>query len=99
MLKKILRIIKRPKLFFLDSGLAVRLQGWSDPMPMLNSMQIGGLFETLALGEMVKFIRNKEFGEHTKMVVITSGGERLKLSRDCMVLPIMQLHDYLCEIA
>lgn len=145
------RLIKRPKIYFLDTGLATRLQGWSDPIPLLNSPQIGGMFETLVLGEIVKFIRNygkewevffartkdgqeidfiiktafgvyhlfevkyaihgvtrsvacppafkTEFGKEAKLVVITSGGVRLQLSRDCLVLPIMQLHDYLHEIA
>src|SRR3990167_5066689 len=37
------RLIKRPKLYFLDTGLATRLQGWSDPVPLLNSPQIGSL--------------------------------------------------------
>lgn len=52
------RLIKRPKLYFLDTGLAARLQGWSEQVPMLNSPQIGALFETLVLAEIVKFIRN-----------------------------------------
>lgn len=52
------RLIKSPKLYFLDTGLAVRLQGWSDPTPLLNSPQIGALFETLVLAEIIKFIRN-----------------------------------------
>lgn len=52
------RLIKTPKLFFLDTGLAVRLQGWQDSMPLFNSPQIGSLFETLVLNEIVKFIRN-----------------------------------------
>lgn len=52
------RLIKTPKLYFLDTGLAARLQGWSDPTPLLNSPQIGSLFETLVLAELVKFIRN-----------------------------------------
>lgn len=52
------RLIKRSKLYFLDTGLAARLQGWSECVPLLNSPQIGSLFETLAVGEMVKFIRN-----------------------------------------
>lgn len=144
------RLIKRPKIFFLDTGLAVRLQGWSDAIPLMNSPQIGGVFETLALAEIVKFIRNygkdwevffartkdgqevdfiiktaagrfhlfevkyaihgiskaiacppafkTEFGKDTKLTVITSGGERLQLSQACMLLPIMQLHDYLHTI-
>ena len=52
------RLIKTPKLYFLDTGLAVRLQGWSDPTPLLSSPQIGALFETLVLSEIIKFIRN-----------------------------------------
>lgn len=52
------RLIKSPKLYFLDSGLAVRLQGWQDPMPLFNSPQIGALFETLVFAEIMKFIRN-----------------------------------------
>ena len=52
------RLIKLPKLYFLDTGLAVRLQGWSDVSPLLSSPQIGALFETLVCAEIVKFIRN-----------------------------------------
>jgi predicted AAA+ superfamily ATPase len=52
------RLIKTPKLYFLDTGLAVRLQGWSDPTPLLVSPQAGALFETLVLAEIVKFMHN-----------------------------------------
>jgi predicted AAA+ superfamily ATPase len=52
------RLIKSAKLYFLDTGLAARLQGWSDPVPLFNSPQIGPLFETLVLAEIVKFMRN-----------------------------------------
>jgi len=52
------RLIKTPKIYFLDTGLATRLQGWSDSLTLFNSPQIGALFETLALAEIVKFIRN-----------------------------------------
>ena len=52
------RLIKSPKLYFLDTGLAVRLQGWQEILPLFNSPQIGSLFETLVLAEMIKFIRN-----------------------------------------
>ncbi len=52
------RLIKTPKLYFLDTGLAARLQGWQDATPLMTSPQIGALFETLVLAEIVKFIRN-----------------------------------------
>lgn len=52
------RLTKTAKLYFLDTGLAVRLQGWSEETPLLNSPQAGALFETLVLSEIIKFIRN-----------------------------------------
>ena len=52
------RLLKTPKFYFLDTGLATRLQGWSDATPLMSSPQIGSLFETLVLAEIVKFIRN-----------------------------------------
>lgn len=52
------RLIKSPKLYFLDTGLATRLQGWQDSTALFSSPQIGSLFETLVLAEILKFIRN-----------------------------------------
>lgn len=52
------RLIKSPKLYFLDTGLATRLQGWTDSVPLMSSLQIGPLFETLVFAEIIKFIRN-----------------------------------------
>lgn len=52
------RLVKSPKVYFWDSGLAVRLQGWSEMPPMLNSPYIGQLFENLVLGEINKFKQN-----------------------------------------
>jgi predicted AAA+ superfamily ATPase len=48
------RVLKTPKLYFLDVGLAARLQGWSDPAPLLRSPQAGPLFETLVFSEIMK---------------------------------------------
>ncbi|MES2218129.1 MAG: ATP-binding protein [Pseudomonadota bacterium] len=147
------RLIKSPKIYFLDTGLAVRLQGWSDPNPLINSPQNGALFETLVLAEIVKFIRNygkdwelffwrtkgssdaeeidfilktengamyafdaklaiqgiskaenyppyykNHISPKTPLALVTYGGSRLKLSVDCIVLPIAELHDYLMAI-
>lgn len=52
------RLTKMPKLYFLDTGLAVRLQGWQEQIPLLTSPQAGALFETLVFAEIIKFIRN-----------------------------------------
>lgn len=52
------RLIKSPKIFFWDSALAIRLQGWSEMHPMLKSPLIGSIFENLALAEIIKFKQN-----------------------------------------
>lgn len=144
------RLIKRPKLYFLDTGLAARLQGWSEALPLLTSPQIGSLFETLVLAEIVKFIRNhgkdwelffartkdgqeidfiiktsqgdihafeakyavhgvskaiayppsisKELMPRHPIVIVTAGGQKLKLSPNCITLPLAELYYYLHEI-
>jgi predicted AAA+ superfamily ATPase len=56
------RLMKSPKVYFLDTGLACRLQGWSESLPILNSPQMGGLFETLVFAEIYKTIINFELG-------------------------------------
>lgn len=48
------RLAKSPRLYFLDTGLASRLQGWSQLEPLQKSPQIGPLFANLVLSEIVK---------------------------------------------
>lgn len=50
------RLTKTPKLYFLDCGLAARLQGWTALGPLLVSPQAGPLFETLVFGEILRAI-------------------------------------------
>ena len=52
------RLTKSPKIYFLDTGVAARLQGWSELKPMMLSSQAGHLFETLVLAEIIKFKNN-----------------------------------------
>ncbi|MFW5888033.1 MAG: ATP-binding protein, partial [Bacteriovoracia bacterium] len=56
------RLTKSCKIYFLDTGLACRLQGWQESKPMQKSPQFGHLFETLVLAEIVKakdsFLKN-----------------------------------------
>lgn len=52
------RLIKTPKIYFEDVGLAVRLQGWSEFEPILPSPYFGHLFENLALSEIARFFTN-----------------------------------------
>jgi len=53
------RLIKTPKIYFEDIGLAVRLQGWSEFEPILLSPYFGHLFENLALAEITRFFINR----------------------------------------
>lgn len=53
------RLIKSPKIFFEDVGLAVRLQGWSAFEPILPSPYFGSLLENLALSEIIRFFTNR----------------------------------------
>jgi predicted AAA+ superfamily ATPase len=48
------RLVRTPKLYFLDTGLAAFLQGWRALEPLLASPQVGALFENLVLGELVR---------------------------------------------
>jgi uncharacterized protein len=48
------RLTKSPKVYFIDTGLACRLQGWTSPEPILTSLQQGHLFENLVFSEIFK---------------------------------------------
>jgi predicted AAA+ superfamily ATPase len=56
------RLVKSPKVYFNDTGLACRLQGWTAPEPILTSPQQGALFENLVYAEISKFNRNYQLG-------------------------------------
>lgn len=48
------RLVKTPKLYFLDAGLAAWLLGIRDPATLATHAQRGALFETWVVGELVK---------------------------------------------
>lgn len=78
------RVVRTPKIYWLDVGLAACLQGWRAVEPILTSPQAGLLFETLVLGELVRardhrglplnlhFWRTKE-GEEVDFLVEANG--------------------------
>ncbi len=53
------RIVKTPKLYFLDTGLACYLSGIRTTMDLKGSGLIGALFETIVLGQMVRWHTNQ----------------------------------------
>ena len=48
------RIIKTPKLYFLDTGLAAYLCGWSSPETLEAGAMAGNILETYVVGEILK---------------------------------------------
>ena len=56
------RLIKSPKVYFIDTGLACRLQGWTSAEPILTSPQQGSLFENLVFSEIFKLNNNYQLG-------------------------------------
>lgn len=80
------RVVRTPKVYFLDVGLAAHLQGWRTIGPLLASPQAGPLFETLVFGELIRardhcglsldvsFWRTKE-GDEIDFLVRTNGAK------------------------
>lgn len=142
------RLVKAPKIYFWDTGLSVRLQGWLEIQPMMLSRQAGHLFETLVLGEIIKFRNNtgidfnlsvwrtkdgdeidfvitnaagaiialdSKMGIHSvipeelppsltrafpklkELVIVSHGGTKKAISRNCLQVPVTDLFDFLHE--
>lgn len=54
-----IRIVKTPKLYFLDTGLAAYLTKWNTPDVMKNGAMAGAFFETFVIAEIIKSYSNK----------------------------------------
>jgi len=52
------RLIKAPKLYFLDTGLACWLLGWNTPEQLTNGAMWGSVFESFVFGEILKSYYN-----------------------------------------
>lgn len=52
------RIVKRPKLYFMDTGLACYLSLWNNPRTLELSAMAGGMFETYVMSEIIKGYAN-----------------------------------------
>ena len=48
------RLIKTPKIYFLDTGLASYLIGWDNAQVLQNGAMSGPMFETFVIGEIIK---------------------------------------------
>ena len=52
------RIVKRPKLYMMDTGLACYLSLWNNPRALEVSAQAGSMFETYVVSEIIKTYTN-----------------------------------------
>ncbi|MCQ2579946.1 MAG: ATP-binding protein [Treponemataceae bacterium] len=52
------RVVKTPKLYFMDTGLAAYLTHWTTPEVMQNGAMAGAFFETYAVSEIIKSFAN-----------------------------------------
>ena len=48
------RLVKHPKLFFMDTGLAAHLSGWTTPQALETGASSGAFFETFVITEILK---------------------------------------------
>ena len=48
------RLIKTPKIYFMDTGLASYLVGWDNAQVLQNGAMAGAMFETFVFGEIIK---------------------------------------------
>ena len=52
------RIVKRPKLYYMDTGLACYLSLWNNPRVLEQSAMAGAMFETYVISEIIKEYSN-----------------------------------------
>ena len=52
------RVVKTPKLYFMDTGLAAYLTRWSNPEVMQSGAMAGAFFETYVISEIIKSFSN-----------------------------------------
>lgn len=53
------RLVKTPKLYFLDAGLCAYIAGWRDPNIVAASPMAGALFENAVAQEIIRYFNNR----------------------------------------
>ncbi len=61
------RIIKRPKLYFMDTGLACYLAMWNNPRALELSAMAGAMFETYVISEIIKGYTNQGIDARSRL--------------------------------
>ena len=74
------RIVKRPKLYFMDTGLACYLSLWNDPRVLENSAMAGAMFETYVVTEIIKEYTNQGIDVRSRLAYYRdSSGKEIDL--------------------
>ncbi|MEW6528045.1 MAG: ATP-binding protein [Spirochaetota bacterium] len=58
------RLIKTPKIYFLDTGLLLYLLGIRSQKELLDSPLLGNIFETVCLGQIIRYYTNQGINPH-----------------------------------
>lgn len=61
------RIIKRPKLYFMDTGLACYLSLWNNPRTLELSAMSGAMFENYVISEIIKSYANQGIDTRSRL--------------------------------
>lgn len=83
------RVVKRPKIYFLDTGLMCYLCGINDAETLTKSHIYGAAFETFVVGEVLRTIWNK--GEPSEVFYYRDTSQKeidLIVAREGKILPI-----------
>ena len=83
------RIVKRPKLYFMDTGLACYLSLWNNPKALELSAMAGAMFETYVVSEIIKSYANHGIDVRSRLCYYrdNKGGEI-----DLLILENGRLH-------
>ena len=79
------------KIYFLDVGLAARLQGWTERQPLLMSPQAGHCIQSERIPKSFRQL----FPGTAELILVSLGGKKLYLEKNCLQLPISELKEYL----
>jgi len=74
------RIVKRPKIYFMDTGLACYLSLWNNPRVLEQSAMAGAMFETYVVSEIIKQYLNKGIDVRSRLAYYRdSNGKEIDL--------------------
>lgn len=83
------RIVKRPKLYFMDTGLACYLSLWNNPKALELSAMAGAMFETYVVSEIIKSYANHGIDVRSRLCYYRDNNGR---EIDLLILENGRLH-------